>query len=247
MNYLTDRGYEFNSSIIEYDIKHWNIILMKYYNLYPDIKKLDRLDAMEKGKREKEVGLMQRADPELAKKLERAFNDIVTEFMQVNNLSKEDDVISIKKDAVFVVNKPVLKTEFGPVNFIPKNHYHAFIAIERLEFYIAKDHIDVKGIGDNLYLHNNGMLAVIDSLVNVIENEDTAALNAFLISLCEMYKTKNLDITCYREFNSKSMYKCNMEDKEMYLENIGYDYLDKYCDISYNYVNVILPLVRLFL
>ena len=105
----------------------------------------------------------------------------------------------------------------------------------------------VKGIGDNLYLHNNGMLAVIDSLVNVIENEDTAALNAFLSSLCEMYKTKNLDITCYREFNSKSMYKCNMEDKEMYLENIGYDYLDKYCDISYNYVNVILPLVRLFL
>ena len=98
MNYLTDRGYEFNSSIIEYDIKHANINLMKYYNLYPDIKKLDRLDAMEKGKREKEVGLMQRADPELAKKLERAFNDIVTEFMQVNNLSKEDDVISIKKD-----------------------------------------------------------------------------------------------------------------------------------------------------
>ena len=30
MNYLTDRGYEFNSSIIEYDIKHANINLMKY-------------------------------------------------------------------------------------------------------------------------------------------------------------------------------------------------------------------------
>ena len=159
----------------------------------------------------------------------------------------------MKKQKLYIKNdkgryeeyKPVLKTEFGPVNFIPKNHYHAFIAIERLEFYIAKDHIDVKGIGDNLYLHNDGMLVIIDSLVNVIENEDTAALNAS--SLCEMYKTKNLDITCYREFNSKSMYKCNMEDKEMYLENIGYDYLDKYCDISYNYVNVILPLVRLFL
>ena len=246
MNYLTDRGYEYNSSIIEYDIRHANVNLMKYYNLYPDIKKLDRIDAMEKGKREREIGLMQRADPELAKNLEKAFNTIVTEFMQVNNLSKEDDVISIKKDAVFVVNKPVMKTDFGPVHFIPKNQYHAFINIDRLEFYLAKDHIDVKGIGDN-HLHEGGILSIIDSLVDVLESDTSFALNEFLSSLCEMYKTKNLDISCYREFNSKSMYRCKVEDKEMYLENIGYDYLDKYCDISYNYVNVILPLIRLLM
>ncbi len=247
MNYLTDRGYEYNSSIIEYDIKHANVNLMKYYNLYPDIKKLDKIDAMEKGKREREIGLLQRADPELAKNLEKAFNNIVTEFMEVNNLSKEDDVISIKKDAVFVVNKPVIKTDFGPVQFIPKNQYHAFIAIDRLEFYLAKDHTDVKGIGDNLYLHEDGILSIVNALADTLESDTTVALNEFLSSLCEMYKTKNLDIACYREFNSKSMYKCIVEDREMYLENIGYDYLDKYCDISYNYVNVILPLLRLFL
>lgn len=245
MNYINDRGVIYNSSIIEYDIRHANINVSKYYNLYKDLNYLDTLDALPKKDREVKFGLLLKKNPELSKQLEISFNKIVEEFMTVNNLDIDIDVVSVKKDAVYVVNHKVPVTTFGPVEFVKKNIYHAYINLNRVEFYIADDHIDVKGIGDNYKMHNDGILMVINEIVNHLEKGDDP--NEFLSEVCKLYKDKQMDLSVYREFNSRSQYKCNIDGIMVMMNDISYEILDTSCDISYNYINVILPLIRLLL
>ena len=248
INYISDRGVEFNASIIEYDIKSANTSVMKYYNLY-DIKKLEFFESLPKDKRNKAIGLkLLRGNPELNKKLEKAFTDIINEFMRANNLDKDDDILSIKKDAVFVCNKECPITTFGPVNFVKKNKYHAYIRIDRYEFYVGDKTVDIKGLGDSAMYHKNGISLLIEDIIKTAETTlDSRTINEYIARLCKLYKEKQLDIEIYREFNMNSKFKCNVNGMEMYLDNIGYDYLDNYCDISFNYINIILPLMRLFM
>ena len=244
MNYLTDRGVEYNSSIIEYDIRHANVNISKYYNLFADVAYLDTLDALPKKEREVKFGLLLKNDPEFSKRLEESFNSIVKEFLAANNLDIDIDVISIKKDAIFVLNRKCNVTKFGPVEFVEKNRYHAYINLNRLAFYIG-DHIDVKGIGENYKLHQEGMLLLINEVIDYLERGKDVHL--LLAEICELYKNKKLNIEMYREFNSRAQYKCTIDDNMVMMNDISYDILDESCDISYNYINIILPLVRLLL
>ena len=244
MNYLSDRGVAYNSSIIEYDIRHANINVSKYYNLYSDIRYLDTLDALPKKDREVKFGLLLRDDPDFSKRLEEGFNNIVKEFLLSNNLDIDLDVISVKKDAVFVINHKVTNTQFGPVEFVQKSKYHAYINLNRLEFYVA-DKIDVKGIGENYKLHENGMLFIVQELINYLETGKN--VNTFLAEVADLYKKRQMDISVYREFNSASKYRCFIDGNMVLMDDISYEMLDECCDISYNYINIILPLIRMFL
>lgn len=244
MNYISDRGVAYNSSIIEYDIKHANINVSKYYSLYNDIKYLDVLDALPKKEREVKFGLLLRENKEFSKNLEIGFNNIVKEFLAANNLDIDLDVISVKKDAVFVINHKVNTTTFGPVEFVPKNKYHAYLNLNRIEFYIG-DKTDVKGIGDNYKLHGEGIILLINELIDYIERGKDA--NEFLSEVAELYKKRQLNLEMYRQFDSKCKYRCTIDDNPVLLDEISYDLLDTSCDISYNYINIILPLIRMFL
>ena len=61
-----------------------------------------------------------------------------------------------------------------------------------------------------------------------------------------LYKTRQLEIGYYREMNSESLYKTNIEvfNDRLYVNFSGdYDNLD----ISYNYINYLIPLVQILL
>ena len=244
MNYISDRGVAYNSSIIEYDIRHANINVSKYYNLYNDIKYLDTLDALPKKEREVKFGLLLRKNKEFSKNLEIGFNNIVKEFLSVNNLDIDLDVLSVKKDAVFVINHKVNTTTFGPVEFVQKNKYHAYLNLNRIEFYIG-DKTDVKGIGDGYKLHKEGIVLLIEELFDHIEKGRNP--NEFLSEVAELYKKRQLNLEMYRQFDSKCKYKCIIDDNPVLLDDISYEILDESCDITYNYINIILPLIRMFL
>ena len=244
MNYISDRGVAYNSSIIEYDIRHANINVSKYYNLYDDVKYLDTLDALPKKEREVKFGLLLRKNKEFSKNLEIAFNNIVKEFLDANNLDIDLDVISVKKDAVFVINHKVEKTVFGPVEFVQKSKYHAYLNLNRIEFYIG-DKTDVKGLGDEYKLHQEGIILLIEELFDHIERGKNP--NEFLAEVAELYKKRQLNLEMYRQFDSKCKYRCTIDDNPVLLDNISYEILDESCDISYNYINIILPLIRMFL
>jgi hypothetical protein len=215
---------------------------MRYYNLYPD-DKIAKIESLPKSHRTVVIGKLMRKYPEFGKQLEKGFNDIITEFINVNNIPK-DKIISIKRDAVFLNNFNLDRTTLGDsVIFIPKNDYHSFIYVPGYEFYVDYDHIDVKGINDNvLPLHERGTLEYIRNITRLSKYD----LNRYLKNFVTAYKKKELNHDMYREFTSESIFRLTIEDYEAKLDEINEDDFP-YLNISYNYNRIILPTIRLMI
>lgn len=237
-----------NSSITEWDMKSANVSVLEYYDLLPK-SQIDAIRKLSSEKRKVAVGLLEQKKPELAKKLEKGFDDIVKMFIQVNNLDEDIDVLSIKKDAVFVIAKTPAVTEFGPVKFVAKNTYHSFIQVGAFEFYIGNNSVvDVKGLQKMAELHTNGILFLINDVVKTagLYSSDKTKMSSYLANLVKLYKNRELDFDYYREFNSQSKFSVIIDGERYLYDEISEEDIND-VDISYNYINIILPLVRLFL
>lgn len=246
MNKSPETVMEFNSSITEFDIKSANTSLMRFYNLLP-VKDIEKLEKLPKEKREIAVGLLCQKDKDLSKRLNSAFDDIVNLFIKENNLD-DLEILSIKKDAVFVINRKNIVSDFGPVHFIPKNKYTDFIQIGNFEFYLNDKVIHVKGLQKQAQKHEGGILYLIRDIVDVCNKTlmNRSVINTYLADLALSYKLKELDYDMYREFNQNSMFAVFMDGEKYYFDTIDDTYLGE-LDIHYNYVNIILPLIRILL
>lgn len=250
MNYLNKYKYlEVNSEIIEYDIKSANVSLCKEYNLL-DEKTISKIEDMNKKQRVIKIGLIGRKNKDFMKSLEKHFTETTNKFIELNELNIEDDVISIKKDAVFVLNKNIKYDTIGNhIHFVKKNTYHAYLYLKPFEFYFKKDNsIDVKGLSNNSYLHKDGLLDILTQLIDLCENTscNVKEINNFMKEFVILYKEKKLPLNAYREFNQNSQFKSKIYDENVYLDNINEEMLiNGDIDISYNYINIILPLYRL--
>ena len=248
MEFTSPRLIEVNSDITEYDIKHANTSLMRYYKIYPS-EKLDAIDKMPKIRREYTIGMLCRKDKTINKKLAKSFDDMMMKFLETNDLT-EDDLISIKKDAAFVINRKVKERIFDCVEFAIKNSYCAYIKIPHYEFYIKKDKsVDVKGIGDKdaLELHKNGILEFVNNVIELYAKQDTEELSRYLHEFVEVYKNRELPFEYYREFNSQSAFITHDEmGGTVVLDELD-DSMISDIDITFNYVNVIMPIIRVVL
>lgn len=242
-----------NSLITEWDIKSANTSIMRYYQLLPD-EKISKLESMKKQDRVIAVGKLQRKDKRFTKELEKSFDDIIERFIDENNLDKEDDILSIKRDAVFVIGKSIHKSVFGNdiVKFVPKNEYVAYLRIKPYEFYFKKlpsspDYqIDVKGLDDIACdKHKDGIFNFLQDLIDTCSNYQMSRrkINEFMKNFVTLYKNRELPIDYYREFNGSSAFKCRIMDQEVMFDVIGEDLMEN-IDTSYNYINLILPLIR---
>ena len=223
--------------IEEWDIRSANTSLMKYYNL-ANPKIISKFEKMDKRDREINVGLLIKKNREFAAALEKSFTDIIEEFLTVNMLNPETDIVSIKKDAVFVKNKNIRHSEFGDgsVRFIKKNSYSGCLLIPRYEFYYSKDNIDVKGLSDDvLQLHSDGTLAFISTMMQ--ESNNWTELNQFMKEYSLAYKHKQLPFNAYREFTSASKFRVNLFGNEVLMDEIDEDMLED-TDIGYNYTKI---------
>jgi len=235
-----------NASIVEYDIKSANTSVMEYYNLLPQTR-IDMIKSLSKQERVVKIGKMMGKNLDFSKKLEASFNDILEEFLKCNNLSKEDDIISIKRDAAFVLNKVPKIIDFGDcVHFLPKNSYTSYLYINGYEIYYSLNKIDVKGISDEVIASRDiGMLDFFKEFFEIAEgsNYSVPELSIYLQEFVTLYKSRELDKSYYREFNSEAVYRIRVGDREVLLKSISDSNIDD-IDISYNYINIILPLIR---
>ena len=246
-----NRPFIINSEIIEWDIKSANLSLIKEFSLLSD-KEISRIPTDNKEKREKHVGILMKNNKEFNKALENKFDDVINTFMELNSLDKDYDILSIKKDAVFVTSKIIKVNQIGNhILFVPKNTYHAYIQLQNSEFYFKKNKIEVKGISKNfdeilLPLHKDGILYLLNEVINICENTnmDSIRINSFMKDFVEKYKKKELDFDFYREFNQSSKFRCNMYGNEILFDNIDESLIDV-VNIEYNYINIILPLIRI--
>jgi hypothetical protein len=199
---------------------------------------------MDKRDREISVGMLIKKNREFSTTLEKAFTDIIEEFIAVNMLDSEDDIISIKKDALFIKNKNIKCNEFGngDVKFIKKNSYTGCLLIPNYEFYYSKDVIDVKGLSDEvLHLHEDGTLAFISTMMQ--ESNNWNELNKFMKEYSSAYKNRQLPFNAYREFTSSSKFRVNLYGNEILMDEIDEDMLE--CtDIGYNYTKIFLPSLK---
>jgi len=241
-----DLNFLHHEYIREYDIKSANTSLMSYYGLM-DESDIQKIEALPKEEREITVGKLMRKSQSFSTGLEKAFTDIIEEFLKANGLEKETDVISIKKDAVFVRNRTVKKTTFGDsVTFRPKGEYSGFIQIPGLEFYWKFNHgFDVKGISDELLpFHRDGVLDFMDNLFR--ESNRTLELWRYLKEYASYYKKKQLPFSAYRQFDNSSKYLVRMMGQDVQMDNIS-ESLMEYLDISYNYLNIYLECLKVIL
>ena len=235
-----------NSRIIEWDIKSGNTSIMRAFNLCP-IERIQELEEMKKQDRVIAVGNMMK-DSEFSKKLEAGFNQVVNEFMELNELNKDDDVLRIMRDAVYVINKPIkYDTIREYCHFIPKNEYIGYFFLSPYEFFISQHSIDVKGIDDEkLKSHENGTLRVIRDVYDacVEYNMDQVKINAFMKGVVDAYIHRDLEFDAYREFNNESNFRINMYGHEVLSDAITERDLSD-VDISFNYLKIIIPLIKL--
>ena len=227
--------------IEEWDIRSANTSLMRYYNLV-DMKNIEKFEKMSKSDREINVGLFLKNNRDVSNALEKSFTDIIYEFINSNELEPSSDIISIKKDAIFVRNKVIHNNIFGEVEFVKKNTYTGCLLLPKYEFYYSSTNIDVKGISnESLKLHEDGILSFVSLLMK--ESKNWVDLNVFMKDYAKAYKNRDLTFNSYREFNSNSKFKVNLFNNYVYMDYIDEDLLED-TDISFNYMNIYLPTLK---
>lgn len=234
----------FNKTILEYDIESAGLNLSIKYKLLPE-DVCEKLKKMEKSKRVVKLGLLQKEDTDFARALKEAFQEIRKLFFESNELDLQD-IVSIKKDAIFVL-KECNCTEFDNVVFRVKNTYTSYLHIGRLEFYYNTNQLDVKGLGehDRKY-HENYIIEMIRNFMRIRENEPKEQGTKYIRNYIDRYKNRSLPVEFYKEFRSGGLYRLSNDPEQIPYLDFPEERKDE-LDIAYNYFNIFTKLALLSL
>lgn len=223
----------FNRNIIEYDIKQAGFSITKEYELLP-ASKIQKLAVMKEMDVKVRLGILQRDDKSFRDALSEGFQTARREFFAQNGL-EADNILSIKKDAIFTIRECKKEHVGRYIHFRPKHQYSSYMKVgkRKMELYHKSDGtIDVKGISDELVaVHEEGMLQFFRDFIKRMEQGDTTNTIRFLRSTIDAYKAFELPVDYYREFNAKSEYVTLAGERfDDYWEEEKSN-----LDISYNY------------
>ena len=237
-----------SANIKEYDMKSGGLSIIMSKKLLSE-NQIEELKAMPKKQRNIQIGLIQRRDRELAKQLANGFREYRKMFFEANEID-ESNVISIKKDAVILVNSKINRTVFDKVQFRDKNRYSSYYFLQNKNngielYYNRRDNIlDIKGIDDNdLYLHRS-MISFLKKVIKLNEVSNSSA-KRYLYDFADRYRKRKLNKTFYREFKPDGKFRIyiNLDTGSFLSDEIVDD--DILIDINYNYKYVILPLIKM--
>lgn len=209
-SYLTESKYIISSYIREYDISKANINILLYYNII-DKNRYDYFYNLPKIQREIQVGLLQQ-DRTIADTLKNGFLEFRRRFFEANNI-QDIDIVSIKNDAIYLLNKIPDVTIFNNIEFKLKNTYTSYYNLNKKEFYYTYDRIheveilDIKGINKVLLKrHNEYLLEFLKVCFCSVETETIKDVIDIVITFYNKYINKELDIGYYRDFDIYSLY-----------------------------------------
>ena len=232
-----------NVTITEYDLASGGLSVIKENNLLGP-KYIAELDAMEKEKKNIIIGKLQAKIPDLAKNMVIGFGKARQAFVDLNNIPDEN-ILSIKKDAIFLVNCYNINGQVSKnLLFRAKNTYSSYIRLNNKEMYfsaITKE-LDVKGLSDEAYsLQEKFILKDIARFLSMSEKISEEQLYLNLKKYRSDYLNRNLPIETYRQLDTGIFVVDNFE-----MNTVDQSYIDQ-IDISFNYKNYILPLIRILL
>ena len=236
----------FNHNIVEYDMKSANTSIAREFHLLPEAK-IVNLENMSKKQREIAHGCIMRDTPGYSEKHKLGFVASRKLFFEMNDI-RDEEVVAIKKDAIFTTRYVDIEKVTDNINFRMKNVYSSYINLGRnVEIFYKQEGLDVKGIDDEkLKSHENGTLRVIRDVYDacVEYNMDQVKINAFMKGVVDAYIHRDLEFDAYREFNNESNFRINMYGHEVLSDAITERDLSD-VDISFNYLKIIIPLIKL--
>lgn len=244
INYITPVRF-ISGRIVEYDMASANISTMREANIISQ-ERYDYLSKLPKIMREREVGLMEKDDPGIYTKIQEGIRNAKLQLVDSNNITNIDSIIRVANDAVYINSNIDLKyTKFGEyIFFKKKSEYNNMTNLGKAIIFLnylpdGNISVDVKGIGDKLYLHENYILNIFVSTIVLLERSGIEASIDYLTRMVEDYLQLRLPVGYYREFDSISTYR--VKTNNSFLEQMGFGLpeafeQDKFSlDINYNY------------
>lgn len=245
--------YIISSYIREYDISkaNANVLFMKGAISKDQYNHLMGLDGMS---RYISVGLLQKNNSDISTCLKEGIKEMRHLFLTSNNLTLSD-ILSIKNDAIFIINKIPMVTKFNNVEFVNKNVYTSFYKLSggKIEIYYLYDmvnnieRIDIKGMKDEkILLHENYFLEFLLVLFNSAQIDHLKDTIDILITFYESYLKLELDIGYYRQFDAESIFNIKrIGISSVYKADFLGEDSKSHIDISYN-LNILRELIGIF-
>lgn len=226
-NYTLDIPYLIAHHITEYDIQKANINVLFELGLI-DEDYYNRLNNMERMKRQIEIGYLIKYNEGLGDRLANGIIQFKKKFFESNKID-DNSVLSIKNDAIFLIDIFPKITEFGRVHFINKNNYTSYIRLQKsIEIYFEYNTVDgtisldIKGISDdNLEKHHKYMATFIAEVLFYIETGDISSALTYVSEFYNDYIDRKLPVGYYRNFDAMSNYT-------IFANGVRYDV--SYCD-----------------
>lgn len=250
--YTADISYLTNVFIYEYDISKANINILYTKNII-DKQTYEFLYEAQRMVRQVYVGKLCK-DTAISNALKAGIIEAKKMFFEANSIN-DRDVLSIKNDAIFLINKIPKITEFGLIKFVKKNVYTSFFRLNNMEYYYyysnitKEEYIDIKGISDeSLLLHEKYFLQLIKDIFYSIQINGPEISLRMLKDAYNDYIRLNLPVDYYRCFNSESMFHFNFQSSigtGYKIENASEDQ-KPIIDISHN-LSIIIELQRILI
>ena len=239
-HYTIPASHVLSTYIREYDIAKANIsILLTKGLITPE--QYAVFYNMPKHEREVKVGLMQKYDKNLSRSLMEGFGEARKIFYEANNI-KEHEILSVKKDAIFLMDRAPTNLKFGNIEFKFKNEYTSFYNLPGIEVYYQGygnvEKIDVKGIGnESLLLHKDYMLELLCVIFSAAQTEKAVDVLSLISGITEAYLSGEMGVEYYREFNNRSWFRTyyTFDNERAYLRYLDKDIGTKDIDPSYNH------------
>lgn len=222
--------------IREYDMAKANINVLLYNNIISK-QEYDYLYELPKIQREITIGMKQKNNHKITEALQNGFKDARHLFYNANNI-KENNILSIKKDAIFLIDKIPKTTIFENINFKLKNIYVSYYNLAKMEFYytnINQEKIDIKGMSEeSINLHRNYFYDLLCFIFSEALSGNYQNLLILIKDISNRYLNKEFSIEYYREFNNRSLFRTNYQinNSVYYINSIG-------SKICYNDINPI--------
>lgn len=224
-----------NRTIIEYDMRSANTSLAREFNLLPE-DKISEIESLGKKARVIAVGKIKRLDESYHEKEKSAFMEARRLFFEKNEI-EDDEVISIKRDAIFLTRYATITKVGKYIEFRPKNEYTSFVYMKPLEIYYSPTGLDIKGISDEVYdkYHKEYFGDFLFTAIRMLNNCDKDQVLKYIRRFFDDYKWRKLESGYYREFNNMSQFRYLSGEVAMdeFMEDISQ------VDISHNFKLII--------
>jgi hypothetical protein len=231
------------STILEYDMTAAGLSVLRERGLVSS-KEGEELAALPKAERVVAVGMLCREDDNILNELERGTKQAVATFCHENGFTDED-IISVKRDAVYVL-RPARILQVGKfLNFRESGKYSSFYNLSGIEMYYScwTKSIVVKGLGKGIEVdHREYFLKFLRGIMDLAENLHSDRLLPILAQRRREYVTIKSTYECYKEMGPNNAYKLKNQiaGTALYVNDWPGD---DNIDISFNYTKFLIPLI----